>query len=182
MEQNLEQKKSLLQILAESDRAYHELTQRIFANGGEISEADEAALEKVDVNLPEKVDGYAFVINQFQSASETFRQRAEEMRKVASSLSRAAERVKEGLKYAMHATGRTELIGDTVRYKLVATNKALVIDKTKLPAVYFMQVTETVPDKEKIKAALELGETVEGAHLEGGVALRQHLNTKGAER
>lgn len=170
-----EKKNTLWDLLSESQYERDEILRMISENGGELSPELESQLDSINPDLPKKIDCYNFVIEDLESSAELFKSRANQMAQMASSLSRASDRIKSSLKQIMIARGLTDLEGEVIRFKLSETKKRLVINGTP-PAQFMMTITEVVPDKEMIKQSLELGESIEGCSLEGGFQLRKYLN------
>lgn len=141
---------------------------------------DEAWLEafkQVELDKAEKIDAYPFVMDRLTRAADQWKEMSEDAARMEFSLRRIVLRIKDALKFAISAIESKEAIGNHHRFKLSPCKPSLVItDKDALPPEYFMQITQVVPHKDKIRAALERGEDVPGACLEGGLALRHYLN------
>lgn len=171
MNEVAEQKTSLYQIVAQAQY----IEQKIAEAGGELTPELEAALSNVDLSLAEKVEGYAHVIDRLESVSKYWNDKAEELYNVASGCANAAKRIKERLKQGMVEMSKEEVFGESIRYKLTPTKGSLVIsDASKIPDEFLMVETKKVPDKEKIRTALESFASVPGASLEGGYQLRKY--------
>lgn len=154
------------------------IEQKIMEAGGELTPEVEEALTRVDLSLAEKVDGYDFVIERMENQSEYWKAKAALFSKIAKSYETARERLKNSIKDAMVSLGKTEISGNDVRFKLQNNAPKLVIDDTKIPDGFKMQVVTTVVDKERIKSALKDGIPVQGASLEQGQHVRSYANKK----
>jgi hypothetical protein len=155
-----------------------EIMRIIVDNGGELDGSLEEAFDQANLQIQTKADKYAYFMDRLEAEAEFFKQRAESYLKVAKSCKTLRERLNENIKGAMHMLSVSEIEGGEYRFKLSRSAPKLVIDDKLLPASYLMQVTETVPDKEKIKKAVELGEEISGVKQESVFALRKYLNSK----
>lgn len=155
----------------------NDLMTRILLANGEISQELEAELNSVDLATAHKIDAYAHVIERLEREAEYWASQAEIRMRVSKALLKAAEFRKNAIKGAMQAMHKSEVEGVEHRFKLMnASSKKLVIDETKLPDSYKMQVTKWEVDKTRVKADLENGITIEGANLEQSQYIRPFLN------
>lgn len=172
-------KKHIFQLLAESNT----LEQMLIESHGELTPEIEEMLTIKDVQLPEKIDGYAFVIDRMDSVSDFYKRKAEMFMRLSKSATSVSYKCKENLKSAMALMNVDELSGFDVRFKLVKSNPSCVIeDENKIDASY--KVTETVIsiDKKRIAQDLKLGVPVDGARLEQGTSLRTYANSPNAKK
>lgn len=158
----------------------HVITQRLIELGGEMNdEGMDWLLEIQDKNMDvigEKIDKYAFLIDRFQTEKAFFDEKAKMYSKISKSFTKISERLTDTIKEGMIKGEIKEIKGKEARYVLSNCAPRLVIeDENKLPSDMMMQVTEVVPDKDKIKSALGDGFPVEGAKLEGGYRLTKYL-------
>lgn len=155
------------------------IEQQIAEAGGELSPELEQALANVDLSLTEKVEGYAQVIDRLESVSEYWSKKAKELSAISDGVDTAVKRIEERLKSAMIELRKDEVFGESIRFKLSTTKGSLVIeDSSKIPSQFLMTVTTTIPDKEKIREALERADEVPGAKLLGGYRLNKYANRK----
>lgn len=169
-----EQNESLYSLVAQANA----LSRMLAETGGEITPEIESLMSNVDVKLPEKVDGYAVVMERLELEAKYWKDKAASYSLMAKSLASLQDKLKERLKEAIKALGVDEIHGNDVRFKLSGVKPALVLDESKLDPSYLMTVTETVPDKERIRAALQEGAEISGASLVQSVSLRSYLNKK----
>lgn len=94
------------------------------------------------------------------------------------SLENAVQRMKGNLKKAMLENNVTRIDGETVYYRLSKAKAKLIIDDQSLPGKYLMEVVVYKPDNERIRHAIESGETITGAQLEPSYSLRSYLKKK----
>lgn len=170
----MEQKQSLFEIVFQSQV----LTQQIIEAGGELSPELEQALEQVDLAITAKVDGYNAVMDRLELEATYWKAKADMYSKIAKAHTAAQDRMKNAIKQAMQAMGKTEVCGDDVKFKLANAQPKLILDEAKIPKEFKMIVTTHVVDKERIKTALKEGFAVAGAQLEPSVALRAYVNKK----
>lgn len=156
----------------------NELMDKIHQAQGEITPEIELALSKVDLGVREKIDGYAFVLERLKSEEAFFKAQADKYAKVAKASARAQERLKTSLKEGLLSLNQREAQGLTTRITISPTPEKLELDEKLIPNEYRMKVTEWVPDKERIKEALERLRLVDGAKLVGGWRLCIYPNRK----
>ena len=155
------------------------LEQLIYEAGGEVCPALETFMEEVQKNLEVKVDAYNAVIERMELSSDLMKSKSRQYGVVAQTMANTAERLKDRIKASMLALGKEEITGEDIRFKLSNTKPALVLEE-KIDSAYMMQITETVPDKERIRAALVDGFAVTGAQLIVSKSLRRYAAKKGA--
>lgn len=149
-----------------------ELEIALIQSGGEITPDIDIAMRA----LAEDVDSTAMTLDRIEAAVSYWKKERDKASAVARGLERLSERLETTIKGEMRAKELTEMLGETTRFKLSPCPKRLVIDDERLDPSYKIQVTTLMPDKERIKRALESGETVIGAELTGGVSLRTYPN------
>lgn len=154
------------------------LSRMLAETNGEITPEIDALMANVDVKLPEKVDGYAIVLERLEFEESYWKGKANAYALIAKAHKALQERLKDRLKEAIQALGTDEIKGNDVRFKLSRVKPALVLNELKLDPTYKMTVTELVPDKDRIRAALQEGAVIEGAELKESVSLRPYLNKK----
>lgn len=152
------------------------ITQALVEAGGEITPELEGTMADLQLQVATKVDGYLAVMDRMEIEAEYWKSKADAYRKIAAAHTSVRERLKENIKRAMLAMGVTEVEGHETRFVLSATKPALVItDGAFIPEAYLDTVVEKVPNKIRIREALEHDQSVPGARLEGGHALRSYL-------
>jgi hypothetical protein len=137
------------------------------ADSPEAQQALEAHLAGLDAALDDKADDYAGLIRSLELRSAARKTEAERMRSLAKADEALAERLKDRLKEAMEACGRTKI--DTARFRLsVAGNGGkqpleVTVTAEELGPDYTSTFVEV--DNTKIRAALEAGKVVPGCTL-----------------
>lgn len=168
------QKESLFSLVAQANQVTHLLAE----TGGEITPELEAMMTKVDVGIPAKIDAYKVVMERLEAESEYWKLKASQYSSMARSLQALSDKLNDSIKGAMKAMNLTEIAGNDYRFKLAAVKPSLKLDVDKLDKTYLTVVQTTVPDKERIRAALQEGAEITGASLETSVSLRSYLNKK----
>lgn len=148
--------------------------------GGELSPELESLFDNVQKDLAVKCDGYAFFMDRLDSEEKFWKERAENMVRVARSIAGLRERLKDRIKEAMVAMETTEIKGEEIRFKLSKLAPKLVVDELTLPMEYKAQRISYVPDKDKIQTDLSNGCEIPGVGVEPVFSLRKYLNKKGS--
>lgn len=154
------------------------ITQAIIESGGELTPELELTFDQGKEALAVKVQAYALVMDQLEHQEGLLRKRASEYTAAARACGNAVENMKARLKYAMQQLGEKELIGGDTKFVLQRTQPKLIINQEELAPEYLMQVTEVVPDKERIEQVLKEGFDVPGAKYEENFSLVPRVNTK----
>lgn len=164
-------KKSLVKIAQESA----ELERILIESDGQLTPEIEAALEVKEIELPDKVEAYHHIINRVEMLTEHYKKQADFYLRLKKTCENFQQALEENIKTTMRITGKPEINGNTVVYKLVNSNPKLIIEnQDAIPAEYKTQVVETVVNNKMIKEHLVAGLEVEGAKLEPTVSLRKY--------
>jgi hypothetical protein len=124
----------------------------------------EAVLGEIEV----KADGYAVVLAEIEGRINTVNREIGRLEAIESSLSNTRRRMIDRLKTAMEDIGKKEIKTDLHRFKIVGNGgkQPLDINEGCVPEEYLKTEVKQVPDKDKIRKALESGECLTFAHLE----------------
>lgn len=153
----------------------NELELRLLESGGELTPVLEEMERDLSVNLAQKAEAYVKVMEKLSFNASFYKTEAKKLQDAAKSLELTEKRIRELLKAGMLKMGKDELRGELVRIKLQTTKTALSIyDETKIPQKFKILIYK--PDQDLIRSALERGEEVPGARLDGGVSLRVYVN------
>jgi len=167
----MSENRSLSTIVHETAR----IEEMLIESGGELTPDIEHLLSVRDVQLPEKVDKYAAIIERFDLIEKYYRAKADQLLSIARASVAVSERCKENLKLAMKELNVTDLDGNDCRFKLSSSKPALVIsDEDQVPREYWVTETITKIDKNKVKEDLALGVPVAGAKLQESYSLRKY--------
>ena len=124
----------------------------------------EAVLGEIEV----KADGYAVVLAEIEGRINTVNREIGRLEAIESALSNTRRRMIDRLKTAMEDIGKKEIKTDLHRFKIVGNGgkQPLDINEGCVPEEYMKTEVKQVPDKDKIRKALESGECLTFAHLE----------------
>jgi uncharacterized small protein (DUF1192 family) len=124
----------------------------------------EAVLGEIEV----KADGYAVVLAEIEGRINTVNREIGRLEAIESALSNTRRRMIDRLKTAMEDIGKKEIKTDLHRFKIVGNGgkQPLDINEGCVPEEYLKTEVKQVPDKDKIRKALESGECLTFAHLE----------------
>ena len=163
------------QTLVEIIDTVNYIEKAIIESGGEIPPEIEKQLDKVSEDLQDKVDSYAYVMDVIGQKADFWKTKARTIQKTGSALEKTLERIKSQIKFAMSRGNLTEVKGQEVRFVLSRSKShRLEIDLEDLPDSWKMEVTELIPDKDRIETALRNKEVVPGARLIQTTTLRQY--------
>lgn len=155
----------------------HEIQEALVQSMGEMTPELEAALTIVADKLPEKADGYYFVIEDLKAQSAVWSERATTLNKIAKVFLNYTDRMKYSLKMACISLGVEELVGKDYKWKLVSNAPSLIVDNPDLIPSEFIEIVQTKKImSDKLKDALKSGKAVPGARLESGSHVRSFVN------
>lgn len=155
-----------------------DLINQLIENDGALSPELESQLAHIELSLPEKVDATANLLERLKMEKDWFKAKADEYAALARGCDRVTEKIKEVVKHCMAEVGQSEVFGNDVRFKLSPSQGSLVIDEKEIDLNYCDQIIQDVPNKAKIKAAIDSGIPVKGAHIVAGYQLRTYPNKK----
>jgi hypothetical protein len=171
-----ETKKTLVTLAANMGTILAEIAEA----GGELSPKIEALLDDVGKDLALKTDSYVMVMDKLEAESEFWKSKADSFSRVSKGCAHVVQQMKERIKMAILLMGEDEVRGADFRFKLSPSQPRLTINEHELPEEWLMVVTANVPDKERIRAALEAGQEIPGATYEQTKSLRKYVNKKGS--
>lgn len=155
------------------------LERMLVETGGELTPELEAMLDNIDVSMAQKIDGYAFVMEDCEARAAFWKAKAETYSKIAKSHALIQERIKERLKAALIQLGKDEIQGNEIRFKLSKLKPKLVIwNADEIPEELKIVVQTKAPDKDRIAEALSEGFEVPGARMEPVFSLRTYAARK----
>jgi hypothetical protein len=142
----------------------------LMSSDGELTPELEVEISRLEKN----VDAVSIVSSRLESSAQYWAEKAAKADRMSKSLLNLKQRLKEGIKQGMIASGLKELKGVETRFVLVEGQKKLVLDGHPIDPA--MCVVSYQPDKSRIRELLLSGGHVEGATLEGGYQLREYIN------
>lgn len=154
------------------------ITTKIIEAGGELTPELEAMFDDVGLQLEQKVDSYSFFMERLELEAEYWKVKADQLARFSRTHQNLKDRLNERIKASMVLMGVDEVKGQDVRFKLSKAAPRLLLEELILEDKYKIVKTETVPDKERIKADLIGGGEIKGARLVESFSLRKYLNKK----
>ncbi len=149
-----------------------EIERKLIEADGEYTADIELLTQNLEIDLPSKIDSYAYVIEQMELQQEWYEIQIKELQKNKKSRAMASENVTARLKYLMIQNNLTELVGDRKKFRLQPSNpKLIIINDKEIPPSYLIEETRIYPDNDKIKTDLKSGIPVSGCELEKSWAL-----------
>lgn len=174
----MKENKSLFVLAREG----HMLEEALLETCGEITPDIVDLIEVKETQLPAKVDRYYYMIDRCEHLAGYYKQKADELAKIAKAFTTVADNCEQRMKAALLENGETEFLGFEFRFKLQPTKKRVVIEnENAVPEAYKKAKTLVTIDKESIRQDIEKGFPVEGARLEDNFCLRKYVNTKKVE-
>lgn len=165
--------KSLSELMSESNR----ISEMLVASEGEITEEIQKIMGYAELEIPEKIDGYHYVMTRLESDVEYYNKRAQEFAVTAKVLDNARDRLKDHVKYVMGEKQITELNGIDFKFILSKSNPSVVISNEELvPQEYKKEITEVKIEKKRIAEDLKMGVPVAGCHLQESMTLKASIN------
>jgi len=169
-------KNTLSTIVSESA----EIVQQIIMNGGELTPALEEEMAINDIQLTGKLDAYGYLWERLDNEEEYWKAKAAEFARVARSVKRVRDSLKDRMKFAMVSTEKQEMTGDDFRFKLAKTSGKLIINSEEnIPDEFTTEIITTEINKPGLKAALASGDLeIDGVWIEKEPSLRKYANRK----
>lgn len=165
------------QSLIELVRAKNDLELKIIEAGGELTEILETIDNDLKSNIEVKMGNYCYYMDALSTAIDSWYEDGQKRVRIAKGLGAVLDRIKSNFKDSMLLLGRDLIESGDYRVTLSRSKPRLVItNELALPSKYKISVTTYEVDKNKLKEDLEFGTVLDGAHLEGGSALRYTLN------
>lgn len=144
---------------------------------GQITPLIEEMLSCKDIELPEKIDSYAYRQSRLSVMELWYKEKAEEFSKIAKSYAKAQAQLKENAKVAMELLGTDELKGHDYRIKISKSKGSVLIkDEAAIDPKYIVSEVVTRIDKSLISKDIADGKEVFGAELQGSTSLRVYPN------
>lgn len=165
---------SLYSLVNEAQALFEVLSE----NNGELTPELEAKLTNLEVNLPIKIDAYNVILERAEIEENYWKKKAESMLAVAKGCKNIRERLKEQLKLSAIHLGKSELVGNDVKFKISNSKPKLIVNESEIESIYKFDVVTTEIDKKRITEDLAIGVPVRGAFLEETKSIRSYVNKK----
>jgi hypothetical protein len=171
----METNSTLLQMAAQAS----ELQFKLMESGGLVTAEIEALLPVQEVNLPEKVENYVFMIQQLRLQAAHFKGRADHFYDISKSFEKNADFMEERIKEAAMMLGVSEIVGTDHKFSIRNTGGTVEITNEDLiEPIYKKEVITYKVSKTKIAEDLKLGLPVAGAYLRTGKSVSITANRK----
>ncbi len=155
-----------------------EIQRGLVESMGEVTPEIDKAIDLIANKLPDKADGYKFVIDDLKAQAELWNERAATLSKIARTFINYTDRMKYSLKMACINLGIEELVGKDYKWKVTSNAPSLIVDDETLIPSEFKEIVQTTKIRsDMIKEALKSGKVVPGARLETGSHMRSYSNT-----
>lgn len=166
--------KSLITIVQETNN----IEQMLLESQGELTAEIESALCVSESDMSEKVDSYSYIMDRFAALEMHYKAKAEFFIQISKQCETVQDRLKDNLKYAMQTLGKSELVGEDIKFKLSSTSGSLVItDEEMIPVEYKSERIVTDVNKKSLKDDIAKGKQVPGAEIKPGYSLKVVANT-----
>lgn len=157
--------------LYELGDAYRLINKRIEETEGSDTAEDvvlRAALDAIEDGIEQKAQSIAIMEKEWLAEAASIGEEAERLKKRKAALVNRAEAIRAYLLSQLVKAGISKLKTKLFNFVVNPARKSVVIgDADMIPDPYILR-TERVPDKNAIKAAIEAGNLVPGAHVEEG--------------
>lgn len=151
--------------LYELTEAYLQVN-KLIESGEATAEELADTLESITDTIDVKADNYAKIIRMQEGNINTLDAEIKRLTAFKASINSNIDKLTSNLKFAMEATGKTDIKTDLFKIKLAKNPAKLqLIDETKIPEDYFRVDFIRVLDKNAVKDAIKNGEIIEGAEL-----------------
>lgn len=161
----METKITLWQIDAEHQRLMNELE----LNGGELTPELEEALAISEQNFDAKAQNYSRAIQYYGATSDQIAAEIKRLQALKKTTDNIESNLKSRLAQAMQTFEREKIDFGTMKLGLRRSKACIIDDEALIPAQFVAVKTEV--RKSDVKAAIEAGEDVPGAHVETNVSL-----------
>lgn len=166
--------KSLITIVQETNN----IETMLLESQGELTPEIESALSVNETDMAAKIDSYSYILDRFAALEKHYYDKANFFVEVAKRCGSVQERLKNNVKYSMQALGKTELLGEDIKFTLKPTAGSLnIIDEEMIPVSYKSEKLVTEINKKTLKDDIAKGAVVPGAEIKPGFSLKIVANT-----
>ena len=152
--------------LIQVSQTLHNLERALIEGGGELPPELEAAFSVETIAREQQVDLYYKTMKRCESLVKELKDTIKILSHSVNSVEAFKDRLKTNVKQALLISGTNEFKGSVVDFKLSKGGTKLVIaDEGLIPVSYFNERLIMELDKDKLKADLEAGQSIEGCQL-----------------
>ena len=152
------QRASLVSLNSE----YQSVAAELVSAGGEFTPESEKRLDAAITALCQKADGYGIIQEQLESQAEFWKMQKDKCAQAEKVFTGTIKNMKDRMKFVLRQFPGEALQGEFYRFFLTKSADTLQINSEELPPQFMTTEIKTVPDRDKIEAALARGETVPG--------------------
>lgn len=153
--------------LIELTQIANDIQMKLMESMGEVTDEIEKALVEIESRLPDKVDGYKFIIDKAQSDIEFWTKKSDEAHEIAQRLSNYISKLKEVTVIAAAQMQVNEIVGHEYIAKIINSPHRVIIENDQEIPQDFKEIVQTTCIKKKeILETIKSGKDVPGAHLE----------------
>lgn len=149
--------------------------QKLYETEGEITEDMAEDLAIKENMLPEKVDAYAFKLDRLESEIKYWKDQKKGFDNIIRSLTRTSDWLKANMKGAMNTLGMSRLEGSIKGFTLSKAKPKLELDEDQVPDTWMKRETVISIDTDRIREALDQGQTLPFARYVDVYTLRKSL-------
>lgn len=151
--------------LYEINEEYIKLLAQVEENEGELTPELEQALTINEEDHAAKLEAYGKIISNYKSEAEACKQEADRLKAKADRAIKAAERLKDTIRYFLTVTDRRKASAGLYTFSLRDSKAVKVTDESLLPGAFWRVKETREVSKTDIKAAIEAGQIVPGAEI-----------------
>lgn len=162
--------KSLNEIIQESQG----IIDALFESGGEITPETETLLANSKLELKEKIDAYAWVLQQFEDRKKFAENKMKEWNEIADRSEKAIEYLEHKVKFALESLDMVEIHGHEFSFKLRSNPPSVLLEnEAAIPGEFIITETKTTTriDKKGILEKLKIGAEIPGAKMQRSIKL-----------
>lgn len=130
------------------------------------------AIAQNEMNLSDKLEGYAMVMKNIESDIDGFKAEEKRLAERRKSMESKIKRMKESMQFAMSSTGEQKIQGEKFTFTIQKNPPSLnLVDESLIPKEFFVEVAPSI-DKKAIMEHLKAGSHVPGTQIQQGESLR----------
>lgn len=161
----MENKRSLYNLTTEYQNLYNKLIESA-DDDGVVDIAISQALAVKEKEFTEKAVAVATVYRKFDNEIALYDQEIKRLQDYKKRLEKCRNRVKENLSVACQSVGIEKIDGMYANISFRASESVEIDDLSLIPETYLVKTIKLEPAKNLIKAAIQSGIDINGAHIE----------------
>ena len=157
---------NLFQLATEYNNLYNRLIETADVETGEVDVDISTALEQIQGTFEEKAIATATVFRMLDAESKKIAFELERLSTIKKHIDKEQDRVKNWLKQACETARVESLKGMYANISFKESERTIIDNEAFIPKEFIRVKTTYEPDKTAIKAAINAGREVPGAHIE----------------